>query len=409
MDHHCPWITNCVGHHNHKAFWLYCFYIGICGLIFDYKTIAYFFEQTYSEKLFEHSLLFVFWWIIECVAIAPFSLMVLGLSSLHFNFALNNMTTLESMGGYNTRMPCENEETIKRVPNKYDKGLLTNVCEFFHNDPLLFWWPTINKIAYQGQVHTKAPIIGPEEMIVHIRGNKEYNAEEKLLRPQSLAEVKVQEILDLAENFTSDKHLQFLDRMLEVGKRQDKTFGTVPQLPTFMYTPLGQEANMPPEYQAYMQQQMQAYQQKLKELHERQLKQIIEQQEQARTQAQSPPTTQIVKENEAEKPKEVTSPGSKISSNKKPAQDEFELDYPVKVVQTFVKQESKSSSSKDKEEEDGNKSTIVVEQPEKSESTEKIEKSEHSELSVEKVENTEKENEDFQIHEDKSNEKEEQQ
>jgi hypothetical protein len=344
------------------------------------------------------------------VAIAPFSLMVLGMSTLHFNFALNNMTTLESMGGYNTRIPCENEENIKRIQNKYDKGLLRNVCEFFHNDPLLFWWPTINKIAYYGQTHSKAPIIGPDEMIVFLRGNKDFNAEERLLRPQSLAEVKVQEILDLAENFTSDKHLQFLDKMLEVGKRNDKTLGTVPQLPTFMYTPLGQDANqnMPPEYQAYMQQQMMLYQQKLREMHQRQLQAYLDEQEKAKNQGQSPPPTQSAQQSEPEKTKEITSPSTKNGSNKKPTQDEFELDYPVKVVQTFVKPEGKTPIAKEKEEEDGSKSTIVVEQPEKSESTEKIEKSEHSELSVEKVENTEKENDDFQIHEEKSNEKEDQ-
>jgi len=226
MDHHCPWICNCVGYKNHKAFILFCSYCAIGTLYFDYRTIYFIIAKFSDETFFDLSIPFLIFWFLITIIACPGGLMVGGLSLYHISLAMNNLTTLEAMGGANMKTPCDSQTTReKKFTNKWDAGFLSNLFNFFGNSYLFWWFPTSPATAYEAQHFDQLPNPSPTEILEFLRGaNAEESPEEKIMKPKSLAEVDLENIFKIAEEFTKDKHLQFYNVMLEIGKRRDQTY-----------------------------------------------------------------------------------------------------------------------------------------------------------------------------------------
>jgi hypothetical protein len=152
--------------------------------------------------------------------------MVGGLSLYHISLAMNNLTTLEAMGGANMKSPCDSKASReKKFTNKWDAGFLSNLTRFFGSTYLFWWWPTAPATAYEAQHYDQLPNPSPTELLEFLRGkDAEESPEEKIMKPKSLAEVDLENIFKIAEDFTKDKHLQFYNVMLEIGKRKDQTY-----------------------------------------------------------------------------------------------------------------------------------------------------------------------------------------
>ena len=141
MDHHCPWVDNCIGFYNKKFFIQLLFYFFLASFCFCITYIPYSIDiiQVIIKTYGKGSLNVVF----KNFVILFNNIILLGFSIIDFNFLRfhiklisSNLTTIETL----------DKELMEN--KKYDMGFKKNFKQVFGDNKILWFLPINLPIGY---------------------------------------------------------------------------------------------------------------------------------------------------------------------------------------------------------------------------------------------------------------------
>eukprot|EP00929_Paragymnodinium_shiwhaense_P066866 TRINITY_DN33597_c0_g1_i2.p1 TRINITY_DN33597_c0_g1~~TRINITY_DN33597_c0_g1_i2.p1 ORF type:complete len:345 (-),score=68.19 TRINITY_DN33597_c0_g1_i2:96-1130(-) len=150
MDHHCPWIANCVGFHNHKSFLLLVMYA-----LLSCMYISVTFYDTLHRTLNEETTIDRRFMVVFGMTLSVMMGSVLGLFFLLHVWLMMKATTTIEFCEKTYKTSAAAESTANPDMSIYDLGGLHNIKAVLGPNPLLWFLPcsTVDGDGLQFQVN----------------------------------------------------------------------------------------------------------------------------------------------------------------------------------------------------------------------------------------------------------------
>ena len=152
MDHHCPWIGNCVGFYNHKFFIMFCLYAATDCLVVGISFLPALIKLWGNFELEETSPFDI----VGCICGISIAISLYFLGILHINLMCKNKTTIETH--------------IIKGRSPYYLGLKKNWDSIFGPSIWKFLLPTMSQIHINPHEYHNYTANKSEDIGVKIEG-----------------------------------------------------------------------------------------------------------------------------------------------------------------------------------------------------------------------------------------------
>ena len=145
MDHHCPWVSNCVGVNNRKDFVLFLFYATLSqGMAFGLliARVVTWVQEAHAVgpgKFFAPPIWQIILLAVDAIFLLPVCLAVGGLLWYQVSCVMENLTTIDE---YILERRQRNARKLKKEYHwPYDLGFKQNWKAFFGSSTWGWFWP----------------------------------------------------------------------------------------------------------------------------------------------------------------------------------------------------------------------------------------------------------------------------